>query len=165
MNRAWRNGRPSAISTVAEATAIGAGYRITQWANRYQPPRSSGRAARSAARCQLAGASAFTLVPSSAKSAGSTVSATRPASGATINPPIAIERRKPSGKTSNEPNAAATVTALNATVRPAVCDRHPQRLCARPVTHELLPIARHEQQAVVDREAEPRASDEVERED
>ena len=43
--------------------------------------------------------------------------------------------------------------------------RHPQRLCARPVAHELLPIARHEQQAVVDREAEPRAGDEVERED
>ena len=120
MNRAFRNGRPSAISTVALAMAIGSGWRITQWANRYQPPRSSGRAARSAARCQLAGASAFTFVPSRAKSAGSTVSATSPASGAMISPPMAIERRKPSGNTSSDANAAATVTALNATVRPAV---------------------------------------------
>ena len=91
------------------------------------------------------------------------VSATSPASGATISPPIAIERRNPSGNTSSDANAAATVTALNATVRPAVCTvvRSASR---RLAAHELLAVAGDEQQAVVDREPEPGAGDEVERE-
>ena len=75
---------------------------------------------RAAARCQRAGASALIRSPRSTKSAGRTSRETAPASGATMIPPIAIERRNGSGKTSSEANAAATVTALNATVRPAV---------------------------------------------
>ena len=92
-----------------------------------------------------------------------TSSATSPASSATAIPPIAIERRNPSGNTSSDAKAAATVTALNATVRPAVASVV-RSAASGSGLRELLAVAREEQQAVVDREAEPRAGDEVERE-
>ena len=92
-----------------------------------------------------------------------TSSATTPASSATAMPPIAIERRNASGKTSSDANAAATVTALNATVRPAVATVVRSASCGSD-SRELLAVAREKQQAVVDREPEPCAGDEVERE-
>ena len=94
---------------------------------------------------------------------GSTSSATTPASSATATPPIAIERRNASGKTSSDAKAAATVTALNATVLPAVATVVRSAACGSD--RELLAVAREQQQAVVDREPEPCAGDEVESED
>ena len=75
-----------------------------------------------------------------------------------------IDFRKPSGKTVSVIIAKATVTALKATVRPAV--RIVVRT-ARPgaLLGELLAEAGDEEQRVVDRQAEPEADHEVERED
>ena len=52
--------------------------------------------------------------------AGSSVRAAPAAESAVTMPPIPIDCRKRSGKTVSELIATATVTALNATVRPAV---------------------------------------------
>ena len=70
-----------------------------------------------------------------------------------------IERRKPSGKTASVATAAPTVTDEKAIVRPAVRSVVADRIRAA----QLLPVARHQQQAVVDGEAEPGAGDDVER--
>jgi hypothetical protein len=52
--------------------------------------------------------------------AGSTVSETTIAMSATNTPPMPIEYRNRIGKTSSEASAAATVSELKSTVRPAV---------------------------------------------
>ena len=59
-------------------------------------------------------------MPSSASTAGSTVSAATIAIRTAAIPPYPIDLRKVCGKTSSELIAAATVNAENATVRPAV---------------------------------------------
>ena len=119
VKRIERNGTASTTSSAVAPIATGTGRRISACASRYQPPRSP-RAARSAARRQRRGESAFTRSPSRTKSAGRTVSEISPASGATSPPAMPIERRKPSGKIASVAIAAATVTELKATVRPAV---------------------------------------------
>ena len=53
-------------------------------------------------------------------SAGRAVSEMKPAASAVSEPLIAIEYRKRCGKTSSESIAAATVSELKTTVRPAV---------------------------------------------
>ena len=58
--------------------------------------------------------------PSSASIAGSTTSASVAATSATMAPASPIEKRKFCGKTVSEASAAATVTELNAIVRPEV---------------------------------------------
>jgi hypothetical protein len=52
--------------------------------------------------------------------AGSAVSEMIPAASAVSDPLIAIEYRNRCGKTSSDSSAAATVSALNTIVRPAV---------------------------------------------
>jgi hypothetical protein len=111
---------PSATSRVALASATRLGRRCTKRERRYQKPSRAPRASRSAARCIRFGASAFTRVPSSASTAGSTISATPQAMSATIMPPSPIEWRKFCGNTSSEAIATATVRELNSTDRPAV---------------------------------------------
>ena len=86
-----RKGSPATIRTVAAASAIGAGRRITRRDSRYQAPAAAGRASRSAARWSHAGDIPLTRVPSSASTAGSTTSATVAASRATPAPPTPIE--------------------------------------------------------------------------
>ena len=61
------------------------------------------------------------LRPQMANVAGAITSAAAPATIATAAPAIPIDFRKPSGNTVSVISASATVTALNATVRPAVC--------------------------------------------
>ena len=86
-----QKGIPSAIRKVALAMAIGPGRRITNRDSLYQKPDSAGRASRSARRCRKAGASEFTRVPSRARIAGSTTSASPAAISATMDPPSPIE--------------------------------------------------------------------------
>jgi len=69
---------------------------------------------------QRLGANRSMRWPSTISSAGSAVSEMRPAPSAVSEPLIAIEYRKRWGKTSSESIAAATVSELNTTVRPAV---------------------------------------------
>jgi len=115
------NGSPAAMSSAAVAIAIVAGRRMTRCDRRYQNPRS---VATSRWRSR-AGASASTRSPSTMSSAGSAVSATKPAMSAVIAPLIAIEYKKRCGKTSSASIAAATVAELKTTVRPAVCSVRP----------------------------------------
>ena len=160
-----RKGSPATISSAAVTTATAPGRRMTPCASRYQPPALAGRAEASAARRQRRGASAFTRGPSTASTAGSTSSATTAPARLTSIPPMPIERRKPSGKTSSEAIAAATVRALNSTVRPAVCSVRAIASRPGPVRGELLAVARHHEQAVVDGQAEAHRRDQVQRED
>jgi hypothetical protein len=86
-----RNGSPIATSKVATAIAIRPGKRVTKRASRYQNPRSTGLASRSARRARNRGARALTRAPSSARIAGRTVSAMVAAISATKKPAIPIE--------------------------------------------------------------------------
>ncbi len=63
----------------------------------------------------------MTRSPSTISSAGSAISATAQATAAVIAPATPIEYRKRAGKTSSDSIAAATVSELKITVRPAVC--------------------------------------------
>ena len=120
VNWMLKNGIPRTISSAALAAAIRPGKRITSCESRYQNPSWAGRASRSARRLRNAGARALTRSPSSASTAGSTISAIAAAIRATIEPPMPIEYKKRCGKTISEAIAPATVSALNSTVRPAV---------------------------------------------
>src|SRR4029078_8681495 len=85
----------------------------------YQVPRSP-LAVRSADRRSQRGESEFTRGPSTASNAGRNSSAERADISATHTPPTAIEYRNRCGQADRAAMAAATVSALNATVRPAV---------------------------------------------
>ena len=71
--------------------------------------------------------SVSTRCPSTASSAGSTVSAATIATSTAAMPPNPIERRNICGKNSSEASATATVRPENATVRPAVAIVRDQR--------------------------------------
>ena len=159
-----RTGFPSAISAAALSAAILPGRRITNCDSRYQKPDSSGRASRSAARCSRPGASALTRGPSTASSAGSTDSASPAAISATSAPAMPIEYRNRCGKIVSDAIAAATVSELNRIVRPEVSSVRRSASTPKPCDRRLLAIAGDHEQAVVDREPEPEAGDEVERE-
>jgi len=62
----------------------------------------------------------ISLVPMRVNSAGRMSSATDAAANATTAPPMPIDLRNCCGKTTSESIAAATVSELNTTVRPAV---------------------------------------------
>ena len=94
-------------STVVPA-ATRAGRRITPLASRYQPPVWAGGLTRPIRRL------------SSISSDGTMSRALAAATSATSAPPRPIETRKRCGKTVRLARAAATVTALNRTVRPVV---------------------------------------------
>ncbi len=98
----------TSISRVA-ARAVRPGRCITARASAYQRP------APSAARCTLP-----SLRASSRSSGGSSSRVTAAAASATAAPPMPIETRNRWGKTVRQAMAAATVTALNETVRPAL---------------------------------------------
>ena len=108
------------MSSAAVLAATAPGRRITARERRYQKPDCSCAASRRRAARQRRGLSAFTRGPSTASRAGSSVSATSAATSATSAPPMPMEKRKRWGNTSSEDSAAATVTAENSTVRPAV---------------------------------------------
>jgi hypothetical protein len=94
-----------------------AGRRMTLRASRYQPPDvSSGRRRATERRTR----SALTRGPSTASSAGSTVSAASMSTTTVATPPYPIDRRNTSGKSMRLASATATVTPDTATVRPAV---------------------------------------------
>jgi hypothetical protein len=115
-----KNGIPSAISSAELAAAIRPGRRMTSCESRYQNPSVAGRASRSARRRRNAGESALTRSPSTASTAGRTISAIAAAISATSEPPIPIEYRNRCGKTISDAIAPATVSDENSTVRPAV---------------------------------------------
>ena len=106
-----------------------------------------------------------TFGPSTASSAGRTVSAASIATSTAAIPPNPIERRNTCGKNSSEPSAIATVSPENATVRPAVAivvtSADSVSLPARTSSRNR----RHDEQRVVDREAETQHGDDVDRED
>ena len=104
-------GRATASMTADVTTAITPGRRITPCASRCQ------RSSADAAALPFLRSS---FVPHIASSAGATASEATAATIATLAPAMPIERAKPRGKTVSVPSAAATVTAENATVRPAV---------------------------------------------
>ena len=93
---------------------------MTACERRYQKPLRSSRASRASDSRQRRGLSAFTRGPSAASIAGRIVSETSAAISAHTSPPTPIEYRKRWGKTSSAARAAATVTELKSTVRPAV---------------------------------------------
>ncbi len=102
-------GVASATSATTVTTATVPGCRITAWARRYQRPLSAGPGFTFPRRC-----------PVSMNSAGRRTTVDAPAISATTSPPTPIEIRKRCGKTVRHAIAAATVTALKTTVRPAV---------------------------------------------
>ena len=114
------NGTPSTSISEAVAPAIRTGRRITMCESRYQYPDDAGRAEFAEARWKRRGARLSTRRPRRASTAGRKRSATPAPISDTSIPPMPIERRKLCGKTSSEASAAATVTALKSTVRPAV---------------------------------------------
>ncbi len=120
VKRMPRNGSPSAISSTAAPVATGTGWRITRHEWRYQKPLRSARASRAIASFQRFGPPALTRSPRIPSSAGSSVSDTPAAISAHSIPPTPIEYRKRWRKTISAASAAATVTAENATTRPAV---------------------------------------------
>ena len=91
--------------------ATGSGRRMTAWASRYQRPAPPGA---------RAGAGRRASRPRSRTSRARSRARRAPATSATTAPAIPIDCRKPSGKTVSVIRAKATVTALKATVRPAV---------------------------------------------
>ena len=95
--------------------AIGSGRFMTAVAIRYQVPCSTGPGS-----LRLANESESMRRPTTARSAGRTVSEKMPASDATATPAYANDLRKPIGNTSSAMSEAATVPAEKATVRPAV---------------------------------------------
>ena len=104
--------------------------------------------------------------PSTAKSAGTTSSATSPRErrdDQAADRHRAQERR--AGRRAANRTRPRRSRALNATVRPAVATVVRTASGPSPLALELLTVPRDEQQAVVDREPEPGARDEVERED
>ena len=103
------------------------------------------------------------LEPQTAKIAGAITSAAAPATSETTAPAIPIDFRNPSGKTVSVTSASATVTALKATVRPAV--RTVVRTASGFSLRELLAEAGDEEERVVDRQPEAEPDHEVERED
>ena len=103
--------------------------------------------------------------PSRASTAGRKTSATPAPISDTSIPPRPIERRKLCGKTSSEASAAATVSELKSTVRPAVRSVSRSAFAPGPVDGQLLPVARDDEEAPVDRQPEPEPGDEVERVD
>ena len=103
------------------------------------------------------GASALTRGPSTASSAGSTVSASVAASSATIAPAIPIEYRNRCGKIVSDAIAAAIVSELNTIVRPAVWSVRFSASGPKPNSRRLLAVAGDHEQAVVDRQPEARA--------
>ena len=99
--------------------------------------------------------------PSSASIAGSTTSASVAATSATTAPASPIEKRKFCGKIVSEASAAATVTRAERD-RPARGGERPaKRVDAEAGPSGLLAVAGDHEQAVVDREAEPEAGDDV----
>ncbi len=117
------------------------------------------------AAVQEGGGERVDAVAEQRSTAGRTISAIAAAISATSEPPTPIEYRKRCGKTSSEASAPATVSELKSTVRPAVAIV--RRIAVRPGTGlgDLLAISRDHEEAVVDRQAEAEAGDEVERED
>ena len=95
--------------------AIGIGRRITSIATRCQIPSPTGFGS----RCRKTRKES-TRCPSTASSAGSTTTAPSAASTDTATPAYANERRNDSGKSHSARSETATVSALPATVRPAV---------------------------------------------
>src|ERR1035437_2639289 len=138
-----RKGAPRASRNRPVATAKKAGRAITAAARRCQFP----DVALSSAALRRK-ESQSTRGPSRRRTAGSTVSAIKAATIVTAIPPYPIEYRKRWGKSSSEAIAAATVSELKMTVRPA-----------------LRMVLRKNQQAVVDRQAQPQAGHQVEGED
>ncbi len=123
-----RNGRPNRIKSAVTPMAIGTGRRITMVAMRCQTPSPTGFGSRRSKRSEL------TLGPSTASSAGRLTTAPTPARSATPMPAYANDRKKASGNTSSAASATATVSALNATVLPAVWTVRTTASCgARPL--------------------------------
>src|SRR5205807_862174 len=102
---------PSTSSTTITTVAIGTGRRITVVAARCQNPSpTGGRGRRLTDSASMRG-------PSRTRIAGSTTTAPTAASATTGIPAYAKERRNTNGKTSSAQVDAATVIALNTTVR------------------------------------------------
>ena len=116
-----RAGSATITSTAAVTAATTPGRRMTALERRYQKPEVTGWSASSLRRLRNLGAPLLMRVPSSARTAGSTSRAIAAAIRATITPARPIENRKRCGKTISPARAAATVTALKSTLRPAVC--------------------------------------------
>ena len=110
LQRIPRAGAARARSTTAVSAATTPGRRITARARRYQRPLPSGP-----------GLTFPRRRPISTSSAGKKTTVPAAATSATTSPPRPIETRKRCGNTVRHAIAAAMVTALNSTVRPAVC--------------------------------------------
>ncbi len=115
-----RAGRATTTSTVAVTAATLPGRRMTALESRYQKPEVTASSACSLPRLRKPGAPLLMRRPSTASTAGRTIRAMPAAIRATITPARPIENRKRCGKTISPARAAATVTALKSTLRPAV---------------------------------------------
>ena len=100
-------------------------------------------------------------LPRSESSAGCSVSAAATETSGISRPPMPIERMNGTGTTSRSPSPTATAPPENATARPAVATCERRRRPASPPARELLAVAVHDEQRVVDGEPEPDQLDEV----
>ena len=155
--RTPRAGSASATSSPPLASATSTGRRITAWASRAQP--------RPVGTCrQRRGASALIRLPSTTSSAGSEIE--RDGSRSDGDERAAHRHRREEAERKDSERAHRRRHGERAEDdRPARRrERRTQGLEPRPTALDLLPVPRHEQQAVVDREAEAEPGDEVERE-
>ena len=138
----------------------GHGCRITRsaWCCQNPPPSSAATRRLNSRPFSMRG-------PSTASTAGSTTTAATAASPTTATPAYANDRRYANGKINSASSEIITVIALNTTVRPAVCMLRADRDARRLTLRELLAVARHDEQRVVDREPEAEPGREVQRED
>ena len=150
---------------MALVIAIGSGWRITQWANRYQPPRSSGRAARSAARCQRGRRERVHVRAEQSKERRQHGQCDDAGERRDDQPAQGHRTQEAEREHEQRRESSSDRDRAEGDRAPGRLEGRAQRLDPGTVPDELLPVARDEQQAVVDREAETCARDEVERED
>ena len=152
-----KKGRPRTISSRALSVATGIGRRITKRERRYQKPFWSGLASASAWRRRKRGAPALTREPSRVRTAGRTVRADRcrqqddqrPAQPHRVEEALREDQqrgqRRGDGQRGEEDGAPRR-------------RHHPShRRQARAVLGDLLAVAGDDEEAVVDRQAQPSA--------
>ena len=159
VNSIWKNGMPSAIRNGGAGDRDPAGDAHHERDSRYQKPLvHRGRLRPLCRRWRNFGASEFTRSPSSARIAGSTISAIAAAISGderAADPHRVQEalREDAAGRRGRR-RPSARRTGRCARPSPS-CAAH--RLEARAAAGDLLAVARDDEQAVVDRQAEPEA--------
>ena len=142
--------RPQGTRTARPSASTSHGRPVTAAAKPCHHPRraASGRALRRGRRARRGARAAGSATPASETSG-------------TRSPPIPSERTNGTGTKRSAPSPIATARPENATARPAVAIVRTTASSARATLRALDAVAVHDQERVVDRQAEPDQHDEV----